>query len=136
MEQVCRFSECCCAKSATISGITLYAVAEEGNARAHAVLLKAGAKEVPMPDSMKVVLKAGEEPASVKIFSLANVKHTKMCCHFHYRYYKQIKIMKTIKKIYGGIYTSETMKQADEFIVDIQQQKAESELAHSIYGKR
>jgi argininosuccinate lyase len=37
--------------------------------------------------------------------------------------------MKTIKKIYGGIYTSETMKQADEFIVDIQQQKAESELA-------
>jgi len=55
-------------------GITLYAVAEEGNARAHAVLLKAGAKEVPMPDSMKVVLKAGEEPASVKIFSLANVK--------------------------------------------------------------
>lgn len=57
-------------------GITLYAVAEEGNVRAHAVLLKAGAEEVQMPDSMKVVLKAGEEPAPVKTFSLANISAT------------------------------------------------------------
>lgn len=37
--------------------------------------------------------------------------------------------MKKINKIYGGIYTNAINKQAEEFIVDPQQQQAESELA-------
>jgi hypothetical protein len=55
-------------------GVPMYAVVEEGNTHAQECLMQAGAEEVPMPDSMKVELKADEKPAPVKTFSLAKLK--------------------------------------------------------------
>lgn len=54
--------------------ISMYAVIEESNERAQLVVVKANGREVPMPGSMKVELKAGDQPAPVKTFDLTNIK--------------------------------------------------------------
>lgn len=50
--------------------VPLYAVIEENNERAQQIVIGIGAKEVPMPDSIKVVLKAGDQPAPVRTYHI------------------------------------------------------------------
>lgn len=55
-------------------GISIYAVIEENNSRGQRIVRQAGAKKVPMPSSIKVELKAGDQPAPVITYDLTNVK--------------------------------------------------------------
>ncbi|MCP6726875.1 MAG: hypothetical protein KJI69_02435 [Patescibacteria group bacterium] len=50
--------------------IPMYAVIEEKNIRAQQIVIRVGAKEVPMPDCMKVVLKAGDQPAPIRTYHI------------------------------------------------------------------
>lgn len=52
-------------------GISMYAIVEANNDRAHKRLLDAGALEVPRPQAIQIVLQDGE--ASIKAFDLSNV---------------------------------------------------------------
>jgi len=54
-------------------GVGVYAVVEENNQRAQSIMLAAGGQEVTRPDAIKVILKAGEEPAPVKTYDITNL---------------------------------------------------------------
>lgn len=55
-------------------GVSMYSVIEENNRRAQRIVMQAGAEEVPMPNSIKVILKAGDQPAPVRTYDLTKIK--------------------------------------------------------------
>jgi len=92
----------------------IYALLEKSNHKAHTALGKAGGKilEARPRDLYLYLTKEDGTKADITYYTLFEEKS-----------------MKNINKIYGGIYTKEPTKQTDMFLIDAQQQQAESDIA-------